>query len=369
MTSYKTAAHQGGVACSVRKRTGSSPRSVRERRWATTCAATGCRSPARASSTGTHQAHPPPGRGPRALQGHRRPLRPRRPALSAPARRPLLRLRRGDRHPLQLSRLADGRGWPRHRAALRRHRQSARARQGALQHHGLSGEGMRRAPVRLYGAAAGAGAAGLGAVHLGERLPRGRRLRHSVQLVPVPGELLRSGAFRVDARQLDRCASRARPVPIRPSTSSSSSRSSTTASSTSACAKDPDGRRSRTGPSAASRCGRTASISATTSSGACRSTTRTRSASAGSSCACRRAASRSCRTSVPTWVVADQGRERPLDLEPRHQPGHHRLGRAGHHRRPHQGEPGRERPRHRDDAQALLRGDRRRGARRASRRR
>ena len=47
-----------------------------------------------------------------------------RPALSASARRPVLRLRRGDRHPLQLSRLADGRGRPLHRAALRRHRQS-----------------------------------------------------------------------------------------------------------------------------------------------------------------------------------------------------------------------------------------------------
>ena len=29
-------------------------------------------------------------------------------------------------------------------------------------------------------------------------------------------------------------------------------------------------------------------------------------------------------------VQPDQGRQRPLDLQPRHQPGHHRLGRAGH---------------------------------------
>ena len=67
---------------------------------------------------------------------------------------------------------------------------------------------------------------------------------------------------------------------------------------------------------------------------------------------------------VPTWVSPIKDDERPLDLEPRHQPGHHRLGRAGRHRRPHQGEPRRLRPRHRDDAQAAVRGARRRGARR-----
>src|SRR5262249_60254803 len=65
---------------------------------------------------------------------------------------------------------------------------------------------MRRAPVRLYGAAAGARAAGLGAVHLGERLPRGRDLGDPLQLVSVPGELVRSGALRMDARELERAA-------------------------------------------------------------------------------------------------------------------------------------------------------------------
>src|SRR5262249_60102060 len=68
---------------------------------------------------------------------------------------------------------------------------------------------MRRAPVRLYGPAACARAADLGAVQLGERLPRGRDLGNPVQLVPVPGELLRSGALRVDARELERAAQRA----------------------------------------------------------------------------------------------------------------------------------------------------------------
>ena len=59
---------------------------------------------------------------------------------------------------------------------------------------------------------------------------------------------------------------------------------------------------------------------------------------------------------VPTWISPIKDDERPLDLEPRHQPGHHRLGGAGRDRRPHQGEPRRLRPRHRDDAQAAVRG-------------
>ena len=70
-------------------------------------------------------------------------------------------------------------------------------------------------------------------------------------------------------------ASRARAATMPPSTSSSCSRSSTTAMSTSACARARR-RAIRSGPSAASRCGRTVSISATTSNGGCRSTTRTR---------------------------------------------------------------------------------------------
>src|SRR5215218_2273700 len=67
---------------------------------------------------------------------------------------------------------------------------------------------MRRPALRLYGPAAGAGAADLGTVHLGERIPRSRNIRHSLQLVPVPGELLRPRAFRVDARKLDRADAR-----------------------------------------------------------------------------------------------------------------------------------------------------------------
>src|SRR5262245_17551391 len=65
---------------------------------------------------------------------------------------------------------------------------------------------MRRAVMDLYGAAADAGTAGVGAVHVGERLSRSRALRRSLQLVSVSGELLRPRAFRVDARQLEPAA-------------------------------------------------------------------------------------------------------------------------------------------------------------------
>src|SRR5262245_16725313 len=67
---------------------------------------------------------------------------------------------------------------------------------------------MRGASLRLYGPAAGARAAGVGAVHLGEWFPRGGDLRHPLQLVPVPGELLRPRALRMDARELERAAQR-----------------------------------------------------------------------------------------------------------------------------------------------------------------
>ena len=64
----------------------------------------------------------------------------------------------------------------------------------------------------LYGAAARARTAGVGAVHLGERLSRSRPLRRPLQLVSVPGELVRSSALRMDARQLEPSAQAARPA-------------------------------------------------------------------------------------------------------------------------------------------------------------
>src|SRR5439155_25970011 len=113
-----------------------------------------------------------------------------------------------DRHSLQLPWMVEGRDRPLPGAALRRSRQAALARQGALLDQGLSGEGMRRTLMGLYGPAARARAAGVGAVHLGERLSRDRALGRAVQLVSVPGELLRPRAFRMDARQLDLAAQR-----------------------------------------------------------------------------------------------------------------------------------------------------------------
>ena len=63
---------------------------------------------ARRRRAGRHadQGRAPDGRGPRPLQGQERHLRAGRPALPAPPRRPVLRLRRGVRPALQLPRLA-----------------------------------------------------------------------------------------------------------------------------------------------------------------------------------------------------------------------------------------------------------------------
>ena len=211
---------------------------------------------------------------------------------------------------------------------------------------------MRRAAVGLYGPAAGAGIAGLGAVHLGERFPRGRALRRALQLVPVPGKLLRPGALRMDARELEPAARRQDRVPMPPSTCSSSSRSSTTASSTSASARTATSaiRIWTVGPDRAlaerllsrqplrvARAGR-----------------RREHAQRLLVLHARAERARALRAGNGADLgEPDQGRQRPLDHEPRHQPGHHRLGRAGRDRRPHQGEYRRQRPRHRDDPQAV----------------
>ena len=102
----------------------------------------------------------------------------------------LLRHGRGNRHPLHLSRLADGRGRPLHRAAVRRHRQS-----GQLSRQGVA----RSRPIRC------ANCAGLLWTYMGPQpapelpvweaftWPNGFReivtADSPVQLVPVPGEL------------------------------------------------------------------------------------------------------------------------------------------------------------------------------------
>ena len=58
--------------------------------------------------------------------------------------------------------------------------------------------------------------------------------------------------------------------------------------------------------------------------------------------------------SVPTWKSPIRDDERPLDHQPRHQPGHRRLGRAGHDRRSHPRESALERHRHHHDAQRFF---------------
>ena len=155
------------------------------------------------------QARASDGRGPRPLPRPWRPLRPDRPPLPASPRRYGARLGRGNRHPLLVSRLARGRERPLPRTALRRHDQSE-AVEGGLRDNSLPGERMRGSALRLYGPAAGAGTAGVGAVHLAQRFPRDRARRRALQLVPVPGELDRPGAFRMDARQLGQPAARRR---------------------------------------------------------------------------------------------------------------------------------------------------------------
>ena len=107
------------------------------------------------------------------------------------------------RHPLQLSRLALRRDRRLHRSALRGHHQSE-AVEVRLRDQGLSGARDGGPAVGLHGPAARARVAGVGAVQLAERLPRDRAGRRAVQLVPGPGELHRSGALRMDARQLER---------------------------------------------------------------------------------------------------------------------------------------------------------------------
>ena len=107
-----------------------------------------------------------PRRGPRALQGPRRALRPRRPALRASPRRPVLRLGRGLRAALPLSRLAVGSRRPVSRAALRGDRASRGALQGPRADQGLSGRGQGGPRVGLPRAGAGAARADVGALHL-----------------------------------------------------------------------------------------------------------------------------------------------------------------------------------------------------------
>ena len=89
-------------------------------------------------------------------------------------------------------------------AALRGCRPSRGPAEGRNQHQGLSGRRTGRAPVGLSRTAAGSAGARLGILLLAQRLSPDRPGRNPVQLVPVPGELDRPGALRMDAFQLGR---------------------------------------------------------------------------------------------------------------------------------------------------------------------
>ena len=318
------------------------------------------------------QADPADGRGPRALQGSRRHVRAGRPALPAPPRRPLLRLGRGDRHPLQLSRLADGRD---RRAASSSPTRTPSIRAARAQERccdqGLSGAGDAPAccgPIwgRSRRPSCRCGSRSPGRTAFARSCwPTCRAIGSSARRTrcdPVHFEWMHdnwsdaacSGETGAYARQ----ASQAQVRGVR-----------ATASSTSACA------RARARSDRYWTVGRVAlwpngfylgnhfewRVPV--------DDENTLSAWRGSSCACRRAASLTCRTAVPTWMSPIKDDGRPLDLEPRHQPGHHRLGRAGRDRRPHQGESRRSsdigiammRKRFFEELEAIARGQRAKG--------
>ena len=218
----------------------------------------------------------------------------RRPALSASARRPLLRHGRGDRHPLQLSRLVDGRG-------------AVASSSSPTTTSSIRGRG-KRCTAKAYPVKE---CAGLLFAYMGPQpapeLPIWEPFTwengfREVVLSDIPCNWFQCQENSCDPVHFEwmhenwdtrlngeggalcRQAPQARVRGVRLRLRLQ------------ARARGPAARAIRSGPSAASRYGRTASISAITSNGACRSTTRTRSASAGSSCACRRGASPMCRT-------------------------------------------------------------------------
>src|SRR5262245_43203706 len=216
---------------------------------------------------------------------------------------------------------------------------------------------MRGPVVDLYGTAADAGTAGVGAVHVGERLSRSRALRRSLQLVPVPGELLRPRALRVDARELEHAAER---------------------QGRSLCRQAPQaqvrGIRLRLHLQAGARGLRRAQsvldrgphravaerLLPRQSFRMARAGRRREHAQRRVVLHARAEGARALRAGHRSDLgEPDQGRERPLDHEPRHQPGHHRLGRSGPDRRPQQGTYRPERPRNCDDPQAPVRRSRR----------
>ena len=265
----------------------------------------------------SRQGGPLDGRRSRPLPRPGRHLRPRRPALPAPPRRSLVRLRRRVRHPVQLSRLALRRDRPLHRAAVRRHRESRGAlpRQGA--HQRVSGRSESR-PLWAY---LGPQPAPLvpncepfmwknGFVQIVfSTIPCNWLQCQENSIDPVHFEWMHRNWTRAAERRNGTVRQEARRVGVRrirvrlhlPAPDRRHGRDRTSAGTVGRICLWPNG----LGPAA-------------TSSGACRSTTRTRSASPGTSAACRTNANPTCRRAIPTWHgPIDDPLHRPLDHEPR----------------------------------------------------
>ena len=264
-------------------------------------------------------------------------LRPGRPALPAPPRRPVLRLRRGDGIRCNYHGwLYDEHGALR-RAAVRGHVQPGRAAAQEMHQQGLSGAGEWPACCGPTWARSRRPSCRTGSRSLEQRLHADRRLPRCRATGSSARKTRSTRCTSSGCTTTGACASAARPDPTRRRTSSSASTSSSTASSTGASARTPT-RTTRCGRSAASACGRTASI-------------------LGEHFEWRvpvddentlsvtwfftRVPTESepyVQNRIPTWYGPIKDADGPLDHQPRHQPGHHRLGRPGHDRRPQQGD-------------------------------
>ena len=154
-----------------------------------------------------------------------------------------------------------------------------------------------------------------------------RALRRALQLVSVPGELLRPRALRMDARQLEPAARPARPVPM-PQASQAQVRGVRLRLHLQARARGL-----RRAQSVLDRRPRRAVAERLLSRQPfrmARAGRRREHAERGVVLHARAEGARAlCAGQGPDLGQPDQGRARPLDFEPRHQPGHHRLGRAG----------------------------------------
>ena len=199
-------------------RTSCSPRSAPARRWANLLRRYWMPI-AGESELGQEpgQAGAADGRGSRPLPRSRRDLRLGRPALSAPPRRSFVRLRRAMRVALQLPRLAAStrRGTTLEQPFEDIANPDARFRDKVRITVAYPVEAKAGLLWAYLGPAARAAGSELRAVPLEERLQADRDLAKSRATGSRSGELDRSGPLRVDASQLERSGSRARPARTR----------------------------------------------------------------------------------------------------------------------------------------------------------